>query len=1344
MATSGKPRHGQPKNISSLISRLHGAFADAMAPPKLVIDRRTLEKTWKLMDKVVKQCQQTKMNLKNSPPFILDILPDTYQHLRLIYTKYENSLHTLNNNEYFKVFVENMMRKCKQALRLFKEGKELMFDESSHYRRNLTKLSLVFSHMLSELKATFPQGSFAGDQFRITKGDAADFWKKCFGDRTVVPWRYFRDTLSEVHPIGSGLEAMALKSTIDLTCNDYISSFEFDVFTRLFQPWPTLLRNWQILAVTHPGYVAFLTYDEVKARLQKYINKPGSYVFRLSCTRLGQWAIGYVTSDGSILQTIPQNKSLCQALLDGHREGFYLYPDGRNINPDLSWVVQDTPEDHIKVTQEQYELYCEMGSTFQLCKICAENDKDIRIEPCGHLLCTPCLMLWQDSEGQGCPFCRAEIKGTETIIVDPFDPHKQHRTQSLSSGQLIYMEEEDEAAQKDQHPPMDDVATTGESREASDASRRDKESPKVEQRLSGAPARGARGAAAAPKKRLTEKPKWYVENPESNDPPQIPSRAPAGAEPRRSSSTPSPGAKRAGKSLVERPRSHEIAKTASLKEARWSLDLLAGERHTKHRRPLPPVPQTDDGGEEEEEKGQERKEEKEVTERPPPIPPLPSFLRNNKMPPRSASNYSSPSSSSSACSSPSLSRQLAEEEEKKQKQMERTEIVAKLKMLLPSFDDKDISDEEAALPLPHELEGKDISDLMRFVEASCEDRGAYPNLVYNYSELPNGSPPPSPPARVDSMPPGQPDSNHSPPTSGNPPSGSPEEGGGGGAKPKEASQPPQPTRRLTLKRKQAKRKDEGAAADGGGRGEAAEKGSRSPLMSPGASPRVLRRDDVIPPPPVPPRKASPAPSPPSTPSMPHRLGLHDLDDEEELELPPAPPRTLSSSTLSTPMVVNAPATPITPMSPPRTITIVTLDPNNVTVESSTVGPTKDGGPALIGGGGVRKPSAPSPLRHRPLSVPHIVPRTSKLMRVSGSNPSLSSSSSSPTSTPATTPTPSAPPFPPHYPACTSSSSSSAPFASVSLPSCSSSQSTAQQQYQRQQGTPTSPLGGPPTTTAPPPPVCLSSPVTVTYTPVLTSDDDLAIPPEASTTSATSTTTTVTTTTSSSSSSIGFSSSSSSSVTTSVTFSSTSTCSSSSAPSPVSVVSVAVTPRPRTILPSHSSLMPPTPSTTPSPSSPSSITSSTSSSSSSASITGVAGGGPADVDRRPSGTSHAGELEDIHEEPPYENTTLPPPVCSSTARKSATDSDLPNFPAPSAPPLALITKSLSADRSMNVSEGAGEGEDAHTAYENLHMDYLATLTQEGFAQDAVIRALVITRNDIVMARDILREFASKRN
>ncbi|CAH1795916.1 unnamed protein product [Owenia fusiformis] len=445
MAMPNKSRNMQSKNF---FERIHDVLVEAVAPPKLVIDRKTIEKSWKLMDKVVKLCQHPKMNLKNSPPFILDILPDTYQHLRLIYQKYDDRLHILNDCEYFRIFVENIMNKCKKTIKLFKDGKEKMFEDSSHYRRNLIKLSLVFSHMFAELKAIFPNGTYTGESFRITKSDAADWWKKMFNDRTIVQWKLFRQTLHETHIISSPLEAMALKSTIDLTCNDYISCFEFDVFTRLFQPWPNLLRNWNVLAVTHPGYVAFLTYDEVKARLSKYITKPGSYVFRLSCTRLGQWAIGYVTSDGQILQTIPQNKSLCQALLDGHREGFYMYPDGRSINPDLNFLATDLSEDHIQVSQEQYELYCEMGSTFQLCKICAENDKDIRIEPCSHLLCTPCLTAWQDSDGQGCPFCRAEIKGTEQVVVDPFDPRKTLSKKNCSttksgSAQSLDIDEED-------------------------------------------------------------------------------------------------------------------------------------------------------------------------------------------------------------------------------------------------------------------------------------------------------------------------------------------------------------------------------------------------------------------------------------------------------------------------------------------------------------------------------------------------------------------------------------------------------------------------------------------------------------------------------------------------------------------------------------------------------------------------------------------------------------------------------------------------------------------------------------------------------------------------------------
>ena len=66
-----------------------------------------------------------------------------------------------------------------------------------------------------------------------------------------------------------------------------------------------------------------------------------------------------------------------------------------------------------------------MKSTFQICKICVENDKDIRMEPCGHLICHQCLQSWLESGRSDCPFCRLEIKDSESIVVDPFGNHGQ-------------------------------------------------------------------------------------------------------------------------------------------------------------------------------------------------------------------------------------------------------------------------------------------------------------------------------------------------------------------------------------------------------------------------------------------------------------------------------------------------------------------------------------------------------------------------------------------------------------------------------------------------------------------------------------------------------------------------------------------------------------------------------------------------------------------------------------------------------------------------------------------------------------------------------------------------------
>ncbi|MGH0134715.1 UNVERIFIED_CONTAM: hypothetical protein FKN15_030442, partial [Acipenser sinensis] len=91
------------------------------------------------------------------------------------------------------------------------------------------------NHMLAEARALYPEGQPHSGPYRLTKSDADNFWKRSFGDRSLVHWSCFQEQLCRVHFFQNGLESVALKSTIDLTCNDHVSAFEFDIFTRLFQ-----------------------------------------------------------------------------------------------------------------------------------------------------------------------------------------------------------------------------------------------------------------------------------------------------------------------------------------------------------------------------------------------------------------------------------------------------------------------------------------------------------------------------------------------------------------------------------------------------------------------------------------------------------------------------------------------------------------------------------------------------------------------------------------------------------------------------------------------------------------------------------------------------------------------------------------------------------------------------------------------------------------------------------------------------------------------------------------------------------------------------------------------------
>uniref|UniRef100_A0A0D9S1Q2 E3 ubiquitin-protein ligase CBL n=1 Tax=Chlorocebus sabaeus TaxID=60711 RepID=A0A0D9S1Q2_CHLSB len=403
-------------------------------------EARALGRAVRMLQRLEEQCSDPRLSL--SPPSLRDLLPRTAQLLREVARAQRAAGRggpggPGGSRDFLLVYLANLEAKSRQVGALLpprgrRSANDELFRAGSSLRRQLAKLAIIFSHMHAELHALFPGGKYCGHVYQLTKAPAHIFWRERCGARCVLPWAEFESLLGTCHPVEAGCTALALRTTIDLTCSGHVSIFEFDVFTRLFQPWPTLLKNWQLLAVNHPGYMAFLTYDEVQERLQACRDKPGSYIFRPSCTRLGQWAIGYVSSDGSILQTIPANKPLSQVLLEGQKDGFYLYPDGKNHNPDLTELDQAEAQQRIHVSEEQLQLYWAMDSTFELCKICAESNKDVKIEPCGHLLCSRCLAAWQHLDSQTCPFCRCKIKGWEAVSIYEF--HGQATAEDSEDG----------------------------------------------------------------------------------------------------------------------------------------------------------------------------------------------------------------------------------------------------------------------------------------------------------------------------------------------------------------------------------------------------------------------------------------------------------------------------------------------------------------------------------------------------------------------------------------------------------------------------------------------------------------------------------------------------------------------------------------------------------------------------------------------------------------------------------------------------------------------------------------------------------------------------------------------
>ena len=102
----------------------------------------------------------------------------------------------------FNLMSKNLLDKLTKIVDLFKQAGKRMYDEGSEERARLTKYTLILSHMLAEMKSLFPKDVYEGQNFRIAKQDAAEFWRVNFKDKTIVEWAEFERKLNRVHKIG--------------------------------------------------------------------------------------------------------------------------------------------------------------------------------------------------------------------------------------------------------------------------------------------------------------------------------------------------------------------------------------------------------------------------------------------------------------------------------------------------------------------------------------------------------------------------------------------------------------------------------------------------------------------------------------------------------------------------------------------------------------------------------------------------------------------------------------------------------------------------------------------------------------------------------------------------------------------------------------------------------------------------------------------------------------------------------------------------------------------------------------------------------------------------------------
>lgn len=103
-------------------------------------DWRMVDKALRRLDKLHDLCTNPRLGLRNSPPYLPQLVSETTTLLTQVWEPYRGSgvaggqVPRGDEAKYLRVHLRNLLDKTDRAVLLFKEGREKIFEESSSYR----------------------------------------------------------------------------------------------------------------------------------------------------------------------------------------------------------------------------------------------------------------------------------------------------------------------------------------------------------------------------------------------------------------------------------------------------------------------------------------------------------------------------------------------------------------------------------------------------------------------------------------------------------------------------------------------------------------------------------------------------------------------------------------------------------------------------------------------------------------------------------------------------------------------------------------------------------------------------------------------------------------------------------------------------------------------------------------------------------------------------------------------------------------------------------------------------------------------------------------------------------